>query len=108
MATLKPSEPSGAYKQLKNLYIKTSSNGNRIYTSCQMNESDYMYISNRWLELRNECLKRDKMRCRMCGSPFNLQVHHTKYPKYWGEEELHDLVTVCDECHKKIHNKEGK
>ena len=108
MATLKPSEPSGAYGQIKNLYIKTLNNGNRIYTNCQMNESDYMHISSKWLELRKECLERDKMQCTMCGSSFNLQVHHLRYPKVWGEEELHDLTTLCDDCHAKVHNKEEK
>ena len=80
MATYHPLKPSGAKGQIKTLYIKTLKNGNRVYTNCQMNESDYMHLSPRWFELRNECLKRDEMRCTMCGSPFNLQVHHLSYP----------------------------
>ncbi|MCE5329646.1 HNH endonuclease [bacterium] len=33
-----------------------------------------------------------------------MQVHHLTY-KSFGNEELEDLVTVCEKCHEKIHNK---
>lgn len=62
------------------------------------------YISSPyWHRKRNKCLSRDEDRCRCCGTDTKLQVHHKTYDRF-GDEELDDLVTVCDSCHMKIHN----
>lgn len=82
--------------------------GQGSYTSCAMNEEDYLAISPIWKKLRENRLKKDHFQCVECGNAFNLQVHHIRYPDIWGTETIDDLVTLCDECHKKIHNKEGK
>lgn len=76
------------------------------YTSCQMSEEDYRALSPEWARIRKTVLKRDGYRCAQCGTAFNLQVHHIRYPGVWGEEREEDLITVCDQCHKKIHGKE--
>lgn len=68
-----------------------------------MNESDYMGISPLWAKLRATRLQMDNYKCKNCGSPINLNIHHIRYPLVWGEEDISDLVTLCDECHKNIH-----
>lgn len=58
-----------------------------------------------WEKKRNIILKRDQYQCRLCGSKHNLQVHHIKYSsdkKAWEYPNL-DLITLCEECHKKVH-----
>ena len=51
-------------------------------------------------------LKRDNYTCRGCGTTEQLEVHHTTY-KRLGNEKLTDLVTVCRNCHQRIHDKYG-
>ena len=61
------------------------------------------YISSvSWSNLRKEALERDGFRCRFCnegGSEVPLDVHHRNYPKYWDEDCLDNLTTLCRNCH---------
>jgi len=61
--------------------------------------------SDAWQRKRYVVLKRDNWRCVYCGNRAT-QVHHKRYSKYnIGKEPIDWLISVCDECHKKIHNK---
>lgn len=64
-----------------------------------------------WVKKRNVILKRDNHKCLLCGSENNLCVHHTKYitgNKAW-EYPNSLLVTLCKDCHEKVHsNKKHK
>lgn len=57
-----------------------------------------------WLEIRRRVIFRDRAQCRQCGSRINLEVHHRTYARFGGREEMGDLITVCEACHKRIHN----
>jgi len=61
------------------------------------------YISSvSWSNLRKEALERDGFRCRFCnegGAEVPLEVHHRDYPKYWDEDCLDNLTTLCRNCH---------
>lgn len=60
----------------------------------------------RWKKLANKIRKRDNYTCQLCGSHEHLQVHHKKYIKgrlAWEYDE-ENLITLCSECHKKVHN----
>ena len=61
--------------------------------------------SDRWKELRAERLRIDGFRCQRCGKEKQLRVHHVHYPddRIYGTESVDDLVTLCDSCHKKLH-----
>lgn len=63
----------------------------------------------RWLYIRERILERDKWNCCNCGSKRNLQVHHRRYIKGRMAWEYNDefLVTLCDKCHKKVHEEWG-
>ena len=58
--------------------------------------------------IRQQCLKRDKHKCKMCGSRKSLQVHHIiEYSKSRAlREELSNLITLCTKCHKSIKGNE--
>ncbi len=73
-------------------------------TDSYVTESDYMALSPKWKELREERLKLDNQRCVQCGAAYPINVHHRRYPSVWGTEKLEDLVTLCDSCHRKVHN----
>lgn len=65
-----------------------------------------------WREKRQKILNRDNNKCVYCGEVHNLQVHHKYYSKYpngfrvspWNYPD-DALITLCDRCHKKVHNK---
>lgn len=59
--------------------------------------------SDEWRDRRDRILMRDGYRCRQCGTGKNLRVHHIRYPAVYGTESDDDLVTMCDDCHRKIH-----
>jgi HNH endonuclease len=67
------------------------------------------YLNSRdWQRTRKAALKRDRYRCRRCGtggSPRNpLQANHLSYDVYNanGRTPLADLETLCRRCHQKL------
>jgi hypothetical protein len=73
-----------------------------------MNYSDKLKDP-RWQKKKTDILLRDKFTCQLCGDSkiAILIVHHKKYQKNtdpWDYDN-DDLITLCEDCHKKIHNK---
>lgn len=58
--------------------------------------------SNDWKEQRAEALDKTSGFCEYCGD-IAIQVHHSKYPKKFGEEHPHNLIPVCRRCHELSH-----
>lgn len=59
-----------------------------------------------WQRLRSQRLKIDEYKCQKCGRPFDLDVHHIRYPIALGEEDVYnDLITLCRHCHNDIEGK---
>lgn len=72
-------------------------------TTVPINTYEEYLLSCTWHSIRDEAIARDFGRCRICDSPFNLHVHHRKYPKIYGQEPLSDLITLCKNCHDLFH-----
>ena len=66
---------------------------------------DYLH-SEEWQQKRRQRLKIDGYRCQLCGSGMNLRVHHITYEHIHTDEEIDDLVTLCNDCHEKVHTKD--
>lgn len=76
------------------------------FTDAKISESDYCAISPIWKALKAAREEKDNYKCVCCSSPYNLECHHKRYPPAWGLEDIDDLITVCNPCHKKkIHMK---
>lgn len=59
--------------------------------------------SYQWLQvIRPRIFKRDRYRCRACGSRHNLQIHHVCYDDPLGQERDSFLITLCDDCHEAV------
>ena len=56
-----------------------------------------------WNRLRFVVFKRDGFRCVICGSRHNLVCHHIIPVRCGGSHNLDNLITLCEDCHKKIH-----
>ena len=58
-----------------------------------------------WEPLRKATLRRDKYTCQGCGTTGQtLNVHHIAQLQYGGNSELVNLITLCNDCHARIHN----
>lgn len=60
--------------------------------------------SEAWKAKRKAALIRDGLRCQLCGHEKNLHVHHITYDRIY-DEDLDDLITLCNECHSRLHGK---
>lgn len=61
----------------------------------------------RWIRRRREIMERDNHRCMICGEDsLLLNVHHLRYRKGAEPWEYDDceLVTLCEDCHKMVHD----
>lgn len=57
-----------------------------------------------WQGKREFVLSRDNYTCVICHTyGGKLHVHHKTYKRH-GNESLTDLITVCERCHKDLHN----
>lgn len=66
-----------------------------------MNLEEY-YRTEHWRNISKERKSRDGWRCVVCAAVDKLQVHHNCYDRL-GHEDLFDLVTLCERCHKIYH-----
>lgn len=64
--------------------------------------SEYLK-SPKWRALRDLVLERDKGVCQACLINKATQVHHLTYDNVYNEFAF-QLVSVCEDCHNKIHN----
>lgn len=54
---------------------------------------------------RDAILHRDKYNCQICGKKSKrLEVHHIIYRSQGGTDDENNLITLCEGCHKAIHN----
>ena len=53
---------------------------------------------------REHALFRDKYTCKCCGAKHTrLEVHHIIFRSKGGTDDLDNLITLCSDCHKKVH-----
>jgi Holliday junction DNA helicase RuvB len=52
---------------------------------------------------RRRVLARDRHRCRHCGSPHRLHLHHIIPWSRGGRSRMRNLITLCRSCHALVH-----
>lgn len=63
-----------------------------------------LYYDTPWWKSQSRLRKEmDGFACRQCGEATNLEVHHWRY-RLFRESVTHDLITLCGDCHKLIHD----
>lgn len=65
---------------------------------------EIFYLSDEWIELSNDIKDRDENRCRVCGSSYQLSVHHIIPRKYkhianFDIDSTENLIALCWEHH---------
>lgn len=54
---------------------------------------------------REAILNRDNYTCQVCGKKHTkLEVHHIKYRSQGGNDDEDNLITLCEDCHRDIHD----
>ena len=55
--------------------------------------------------VRAHTLDRDNYTCQCCGKKHvRLEVHHIIFRSLGGSDELDNLITLCEKCHKALHD----
>lgn len=57
-----------------------------------------------WSRVRQAALMRAGHRCELCNGKAGLEVHHRTYERL-GCEAAADLITLCSDCHGRVHDK---
>ena len=69
----------------------------------QLDYQEYL-TSDYWESVKQAVNSRDRHKCCLCGSTFNLQVHHRWYPARGTElDHLDALILLCSNCHHEQH-----
>lgn len=70
-----------------------------------MDEAYNEYLkSPEWAMVSTECKQRDGYKCRVCGcNNERLNVHHVSYPFDVYDTTVNDVITLCEDCHKLVH-----
>ena len=56
-----------------------------------------------WRAVRQAVLVRDHWRCRCCGTPEKVDVHHIRFRSMGGEDSTNNCIAACRECHCEMH-----
>lgn len=46
--------------------------------------------------------------CMLCGSPYDLNIHHIRYGSCGRNTYLGNLIRLCMNCHSKVHSNKRK
>lgn len=96
------------YKRVKNKKDKNKIQNLQFVEVNKKLSFEEQYKHPNWQRLRLSILTRDNFTCKLCSdNQSQLHVHHLKYDKnkmIWDVKQS-DLITLCDKCHRFIHNK---
>ena len=70
-------------------------------------EREEFYQSRTWDKIRENARRRDFYICRICENKNALDGHHLTYERWGGGEEPRDILSLCRDCHGKIHEKKS-
>jgi hypothetical protein len=107
--------PYRRYEEVKQPPFKEKSTPVKASVQAGMTHGSYgaLLFHPRWKLKRKEILVRDMHRCVHCKSDKTLQVHHRQYHFIVSQQQFrlpweypdHLLITLCEPCHNKGHNK---
>ncbi|MCP4351767.1 MAG: hypothetical protein GY795_40410 [Desulfobacterales bacterium] len=73
--------------------------------SPELNGKEYQKSSRPDENLRTAALMRDGYMCRVCSKKrVRLEAHHIVFRNRGGKDTIKNLITLCESCHKKVHD----
>lgn len=107
--------PYSRYVQAKQPNLKENGTPANASAPTGMTHGSYgaLLFHPRWKSKRKEILTRDLHRCVLCKGDKSLQVHHRQYHFIVSQQKFrlpweypnHLLITLCESCHNRGHNK---
>jgi len=107
--------PYRRYIQVKHSDAKDSGMPKQSSDATTMVHGSYgaLLFHPKWKLKRKEILERDMHRCIHCKCDKTLQVHHRQYHFIVSQQQFrlpweyrnHLLITLCESCHNRGHNK---
>lgn len=66
-------------------------------------------VDTEWTKIRAVIIKLDGGKCRICGTRYNLHVHHVRYRGEQGcTDDDNNLITLCLAHHELVHTDKSK
>lgn len=99
----------GSSKRLKRKHKKRKARQKRKNKRNQPpGKPDYYEYMNSWSwrRKREEAFQHYGRKCSICGSCYELRVHHRSYMNL-GHEPMEDLQVLCQDCHNNLHEDAG-
>ncbi len=91
--------------QKKRVNMNTWDKRNKYLEENYITYEEYLNTSH-WQDLRKRKLESNsKYKCHGRNSRHNLELHHKTYKRI-GHEWLNDVIWLCRNCHKEVHNYE--
>lgn len=87
-------------KKKNNMYVATFPK--KKYKTPYVDYKEYLQ-SDHWKKVSRE-YRQKYGKCQLCGTTGKLNVHHNNYECLYNETDK-DLIVLCEECHKKFHDK---
>jgi hypothetical protein len=107
--------PYQRYIQVKQSNVVEGDTSSNVSGSTSTTHGSYgaLLFHPKWKSKRNEILMRDMHQCILCKSNKTLQVHHRQYHFIASRQQYrlpweypdHLLITLCESCHNRGHNK---
>lgn len=91
---------SAGFKRIDELLMKRA-----IYEYQEGTRDEYIEPEQPKGSGRERVLRRDGRKCVVCSSMEMLQVHHINPRSNGGDEQFDNLITLCKECHIKVHKR---
>lgn len=93
---------------ISNILVETAEFDTHKLKKPNVNGKDYQNGGEKgFYNVKSAVLNRDDYKCQICGSKdIRLEVHHIIYRSNGGTNRMDNLVTLCHDCHRKIHSGE--
>lgn len=92
----------------KQKYDELSANVDREKVANVIRQMDYhTFLKTPYWKGIAEIVRRNSgYKCQLCGKRTTTHIHHPTYDIHGHEfEHIHDLICLCEDCHKKFHDK---
>ena len=92
---------------IKDTVLETGKFDTQLMEKPWLQEHKWAYqkgVNYGYANAREHALARDKHTCQCCGKKnCRLEVHHIIFRSSGGSDSLENLITLCEDCHKKTH-----
>lgn len=92
---------------IKDTVLETGKFDTQLMENPWLQEHKWAYqkgVNYGYANAREHALVRDDYTCQFCGKKnCRLEVHHIVFRRNGGSDNLENLITLCEDCHKAVH-----